>query len=862
MGPISELFRRRSSSGKTAGAMAVAVAIGLSGVGAAVAADQFDQAGPAGDGTAVTPLGVRVTPEGEQTTLGDLPLASAVSPDHATMLVVNAGQGDQSLQMVDVASSQVVQTVTYQSPQAVFTGVAFSPDGQRAFVSGGGNNIIRTFAVSDQRLSETAPIALPTTNPSGGAVNMYPAGLAVTGDGQKLVVADQLADATTVIDLATGAPATVGVGHTPATVVLSPDNSTAFVTNQGADTVSVVDLSAAIPVVSDTIYVGTHPNHAVLDPSGTKLYVANGDSDEVSVIDTHAGAVVHTIALAPYPDAPVGANPDGLALSPEGDTLYVANSGNNDVAVVDLASNEVNGLIPTAWYPTAIQNIGDQLYVLNAKGLGAGPNPNGPNPYTDNQRRKTDPAGYNAQYIGSMIKGTLSTITAPQRERQLDRLTRQVSDNNDFGRGDDVRGRSGRGPAVVPRHVGDGSPIKHVIYVLKENRTFDQEFGSLGKGNGDPKLNLFGDESAPNLRNLQRRFSTLDNFYANAEVSATGWNWVVAANSNSYSEQTWVATYSNRNHPYPSESGDPAIAPNRDPADAYVWDRLADANVSFRNYGLYVHPDAANQHQAADPRLNAATDHNFRGYDLNCPDSAASFTPRSANCGVPRITEWQREFAGYVSNQNLPTMEMVRLPSDHTSATAPGKPTPAAYVADNDWAVGQLVDSVSHSPYWKDTAIFVTEDDAQAGPDHVDAHRTTSQVISPYTQTGKVDSSFYSTASMLRTMELIVGIEPMTQFDAFATPMFASFTRHPDLTPYSATKPSTDLLAVNTASSPMAAASARQDLSQADRIDEGEFNQAIWQSVKGAKSPVPASRSHGVPVTPEANSTGKNNSDG
>jgi YVTN family beta-propeller protein len=854
---------RRIRAGWSGKRVVVAVAAGLvvAVAGTAVAATYGKHAGPQGDGTAITPVGFRVAPAGHQTTLGSLPLASVVSPDGRTMLAVNAGDANQSVQVVDTATSTVTQTLTYQSPQAVFTGVAYSPDGTRAYVSGGGNNVIRTYTVGGGHLTETAPIALPTTNPGAAAVNMYPAGLAVTPDGRRLVVADQLADAATVVDLATGTPHTVAVGHDPYGVVLSGNGGTAYVTNQGGNTVSVLDISGPAPAVTAAITVGTHPNQVVRSADGTRLYVANGDSDGISVVDTRTNRATHTVSLAPYRDAPVGANPDGLALSADGRTLYVSNSGDNDVAVVDIARDRVAGMIPTAWYPTGVQRVGNRLYVLNAKGLGAGPNPNGPNPYTDDQRRVTDPGGFAAQYVGTMMMGTLSTVDVPAPE-QLARYTAQVSANDGFAQGDAVHATAAANEAIVPMHVGGSSPIKHVIYVVKENRTYDQEFGSLGKGNGDPTLNLFGNESAPNLRTLEGQYSVLDNFYANAEVSAQGWNWAVASNSNPFSEQTWVANYSNRNHPYPSESADPAIAPNRDPANAYIWDRLANANVSFRNYGMYVSPNAANQMTAGDPKLNAATDHAYRGFDLNCPDSPNSFAAQSASCGSPRMTEWSKEFAGYVANKNLPTMEFVRLPSDHTSSTAPGKPTPRAYVGDNDWAVGQLVDAVSHSPYWQNTAIFVTEDDAQAGPDHVDAHRTTSEVISPYTRTGKVDSTFYNTASMLRTMELIVGIKPLTQFDAYATPMINSFTNHPNFAPYNAIKPTTDLTAVNTAASPMAAQSAAQDLTQADRINEYEFNLATWESVKGANSPMPAPRSNGVPIAPPVNPTGPNGSDG
>jgi phospholipase C len=462
-----------------------------------------------------------------------------------------------------------------------------------------------------------------------------------------------------------------------------------------------------------------------------------------------------------------------------------------------------------------------------------------------------------------MMVGTLSRVALPIKRDQLARWTRQVKDNNGFDNGDrkDNNGFDNgdredahdvSAASVVPRHSGEGSPIKHVIYVVRENRTFDQEMGSLGKGNGDPSLNLFGEESAPNARALARSFSTVDNFYANAEISAQGWNWVVAGNSNSYSEQTWAANYSGRNHPYPSESNDPAIAPQK-PDDAYIWQRLAKANVSLRNYGFYVGRNAAGQFVAGDPVLDANTDHAFTGYDLSCPDSATVY-PIGPTCGpTTRIAEWKKEFDQYVAGDNLPSVELVRLPNDHTAGTRAGAPTPRAYVADNDWALGQLVDAVSHSKYWKSTAIFATEDDSQNGPDHVDAHRTVALAISPYTQTGRVDSTFYSTDSMLRTIELLAGIRPLTQFDAYATPMIGSFTNRPNFKPYTAIVPSQPLTEVNPVTAPLAAQSGAQDLSEEDLIDEQLFNQAIWKSVKGADSPMPAPRYglfNAVPAAP------------
>jgi YVTN family beta-propeller protein len=797
--------------------------------------------GPGPNGT-VLPTGYRVTPAGQQIRLGDLPLGAAASPDGHWLVVSNAGQGTQSLQVIDTATGAVVQTLAYPKPQAVFTGLVFSADGHRLYVSGGGNNKIRTFNVSNGFLTETVPLQLPATSGDGAPINAFPAGLAITGDGRVLAV-DRLADAVTVLDPDTGASDTIGIGHAPGAVVESRDGSRAWVAEQGADTVRVVDVSAGRLAAVGDIRVGTHPAALLLDKSGSRLFVAAADSDEVTVIDTGTSTVVGTIALAPYPGAQVGANPVGLALSDDDKTLFVADCGDNDIAVIDTDRLAVRGLIPTGWHPSTVTVIGSKLFVTNAKGFGAGPNggPGHPDP-----TRPDDPAAPD-QYAGSMITGTLSVIGGFDQAR-LDSWTDQVYSNDGFDTHGEVRG-PGRSP-VVPQHPGQTSPIKHIIYVVKENRTYDQEFGSLGKGNGDPSLNLFGDEAVPNARELQHRFVTLDNFYADAEVSAQGWMWVVAANSNPYTESGWPANYSDRNHPYPAENGDPAIAPNTDPADAYIWDRLAKSGVNFRNYGFYVALNSTAEAYAADPVLNANTDHDFRGFNMKCPDSPNTFVPLD-DCGPPRITEWQREFDQYVATDTLPTVELVRLPNDHTVGTKPGYPTPQSYLLDNDMALGTLVDTVSHSKYWPETAIFVTEDDAQDGPDHVDAHRTVSQVISPYTQTGAVDSTLYTTASMLRTIELLVGLPPLTQFDAFATPMANAFTVEPNTTAYelrtsvtpggtAATPPLAT--AINPASAAMAEQSQAQDLTVADAIDEDTFNRAIWASVKGPASEMPPPR--------------------
>ena len=766
--------------------------------------------------TPTTPGGWVLTPAGQQVSLGDRPLSIAMSPDGKTLLVGNDGQSTQSLMVIDRASGTVEQTISYPAPEALFVGLTYSPDGKKVYASAGGNNKIRVYAVDGQQLVESDAMMLPTQR-DGKKLNLYPAGVAISADGNTLFVADNLDDSMTVLDVQKGSiKATLPVGHNPYAVSLSSDGKSVYVSNWGEQSVSVVDVGTS--QVRQTVGVGTHPSALALSAARHELYVANTDSDSISVIDTTENRVVRTISLAPYADAQQGSSPNALAV--HGNTLYVANAGNNDVAVIQLgATDQVRGLIPTAWYPTAlaVSASGNELYVVNAKGLGAGPNSvNGPNPYGPG----FTPAN---QYVGSMAVGSLSIIDVPD-QAALDAYTQQVVANNGF----DVRAQAGTPNAVaqaIPRRPGDPSTIKHVIYVIRENRTFDQVLGSLGKGNGDPSLNLFDDDSAPNARELARRFVTLDNFYADAEVSADGWNWSTAAEANTYVQKNWPANYSPRNRPYEFEGGNLATAPGKTPEKSYLWDWMDSAAISYRNYGFWVFGGKV---APTAPNLGQFTDLNYPGYDLTITDQS-------------RIEEWLTEFRQYEADGNLPTVQMVRVPNDHTSGTKPGAPTPRAYVADNDLALGRLVDAVSHSTYWPETAIFVVEDDAQNGPDHVDAHRTVALAISPYTQTGGLDSTLYSTSSMLRTIELIIGLPPMSQFDAAATPMLSSFTDSPTLQPYTAIVPSQPLDELNTAASPMAAESQAMDFSAEDRAPELALNRAIWQSVRGAGSEMPVS---------------------
>ncbi|MGW3208246.1 alkaline phosphatase family protein [Streptomyces sp. NPDC001135] len=735
-------------------------------------------AGPRKDGTAITPVGHRVTPAGDQTRLGDLPLNAALHPDGRHLLVTNNGPGVQSLQLVDTRTNKVVQTLSYPSPESLYIGLAWSPDGRTAYASAAANSRIRVLSFADGRLTERDPVKLPTKSPEGRSVTLFPAGLAVTPDGGRLVIADQLGDSVTVADTVSGRVRTVAAGHRPVWVTLSKDGRTAYVSDQGADTVDVVEVAGPAPRRTGRIKVGLHPNKSVLSGCGRKLYVANGDADSVSVVDLAARSVIRSFSIAPSARsaqagqaAPakkvlVGSNPTGLALDPVRQRLYVTSSGNNSVAELDATSGKVLGRLPTGWYPSAVIWRTGRLWITNAKGLGAGPN-NGPG-------------------FASTGAGTLSGVDVPDSAAQRDEYTHQVERNNAPVAWD--------GGTVVPRTPGAETPIKHVIYMVKENRSYDQVLGSLKKGNGDPALNLFGDESAPNTRELARRFTTIDNFYADGSVSASGWNWAVQANSNPYVEQMWPARYSGRKGAYPGGNNAQENAAQAT-GDSYLWQRLDKAGVSFANFGFYVTRRGDEVH-AVDPVLDARTDHGFQ-VELGCPDSAGTFVPAKKDCLTPRVDQWLKAFHGYEARGDMPTVQFVQFPGDHTLGTRAGQPTPKAMVADNDYALGRLVDAVSHSRFWKDTVVLVTEDEAQDGPDHIDAHRTLALAISPYTQTGKVDSTFYSTASMVRTIGLFAGIGPLTQFDDYSTPLSASFTDKPVHRAYSVIRPTYPMSRLN-----------------------------------------------------------------
>jgi YVTN family beta-propeller protein len=814
--------------------------------------------------TPMTPAGWRLTPAGDQTTvmLGPGlagPWGVAMAPDGRSVLVTSSGTAAQfeSVERFDIASLDRNGLVAYDGTQgeSVFYGIAYSPDGKHAWASGGGQGVVHAYDVTPTGLVETAAI------PAG----FFPSGLAYgnTPLGPRLYVADDLGAppfttgsyedppgrTVNVIDpqrSVVTATIDLGAALDPYGVAFNRDATKAYVTQWVGRSVAVIDTRTQAKVGTIDLsplsnpFQADHPSGIAANPVRDEIYTANANSDTVSVIDTRRDRLAATIDVGLEPRGPKGSMPEGLAVSPDGEWLYVALSGENAVGVVNLHIRRTIGFIPTAWYPSAVAVTpnGRSLVVTNTNGFGAGPNRCG------GTLNPLPPGGCTGgQYVGSMIRGSVERIPVP-RPGQLAAWTHQVRDNN---RAVD---RSQKKPEWL-------RAIKHAIYIIKENRTYDQVYGDLSQGNGDPAIALFKDDSAPNHRELARRFTLLDDNFVDAEVSADGHPWSVQGIATDYVDKTWpfdyapafYRSYNSEFVPLAQQFASEPLGSDRTvprPAAAatagYIWDAAYDAGVSFRDYGEGTPwDDPSNCASGAvfsdltrlQARFGEHVDPKFPGWNLGCSDHAV------------REPEWEREFDAFVRSGNLPGLEIVYFPNDHNAGTSPGNATPQSYMADNDLAVGKLVDAVSHSPYWSSTAIFVVEDDAQDGPDHVDAHRAPALVISPYTQSSKVDSTHYDTASALATMEDLLGMRPMSVFDARAARMWPSFERRPNMRPYDAIQPTIVPFGdpdapTNGANAPLAQLSAQMNFTKPDAAPANLLSEAVWKSVRGARSAMPA----------------------
>jgi YVTN family beta-propeller protein len=824
----------------------------------------------------VTPAGWAVRPAGAEisvarTTQGfQGPLGSALSPSGQKLLSVSsAATRINSADLFDLRRRRRTGTVAYDSRrgmgEAVFYGVTFSPGGKRAWASGGGQNVVHAYAVG-KGLREIGQIPVP----------FFPAGMAYgkTPRGHRIYVANNLggvAGATnppgrtvTVIDPNTNrvtGTIDLGLALQPYGVAFGRSGRRAYVTNWMGRSVSVIDTRTErvrrriVLSLATNPQLADHPNAIVANPRRNEVYTANGNSDTVSVIDTRRERVIRTMAVGLARGARTGAMPNGLAVSPDGKRLYVALGGENAIAVLDLVHRKRIGFIPTAWNPTDVDitRDGSKLAITTANAAGRRPR-RCAGPYAVGDCSTGDLA-YSSAAGRPSTKGGISVVRTPRKMKRLRKLTRAVLRNNR------VHARL----AAKPPYLG---AIRHVIYVVKENRTYDQVLGNLGKGDGDPNLTLFNDDSAPNHRELARRFTLFDNFFADADVSADGLSWAFGAGVSDYIDKTWPITYSpgaRRRHrardfehaSFAEQFFTEPLAFDRTifrGASAltrgYIWDNAFRQGVSFRDYGMYTRipgdckgsGNTSDVTHLDDRRFGDHVDERYPGFNLECSDHA------------DREPEWEREFSASEaqfradpSKDPLPALTLLRLPNDHTWGTTPKRAIPESYFADNDLALGRLVEKVSKSPFWPNTAILVTEDDAQNGPDHVDAHRTLAYVISPYTQTGRVDHTHYDTAGMVATVENLLSMPPMTIVDQRATRMWKGFSRKPNFRPYDARMPAVipygaEGAPVNADNAPLATASSRWNFAVEDATPEIPLNEAIWKSVNGRRSAMPAPR--------------------
>jgi YVTN family beta-propeller protein len=773
-------------------------------------------------GEMLLPNGWSLRPAGRHITVGDFPVNIALHPSGKYAAVLHAGYGPHEVVTLDLTAGTEAVVSRVQVKQA-FNGLTFSPDGKTLYASGGEFEVVHSFAFDAGLLGSHRQIPVGTDKEK-----FIVSGLAATD--ATLYVAGTWGHEVRIVPLDAGKWTAVATGKDSYPYGVLPAGKRLFVSLWNKAAVAVIEGDK----VTAEWATEAHPTEMALSPDGKHLFVSCANSTKVSVLDAATGKARETINCALYPASPSGNTPSSLCLTPDGELLFVANSDANNVAAFNVATpgkSKSLGYIPVGWYPTSVRYnpVTKKLLVANGKGMSSRPNPQGPSPYNRPQWRSV------YQYIGAILQGTVAVIDMPTPE-QMAEYTKQARACSPLK--PDFSPRTGgwtEGNPVPPKQGGK-SPIEHCIYIIKENRTYDQVFGDMPQGNGDPSLCLFGEKNTPNHHRLARQFVLLDNFYVEGEVSADGHEWTMGAYATDFVEKVWPLSYrggrvgTNKMSFYPSEGAFDYVAR---PAGGYLWDRAKEAGVSYRSYGEWI----ANGKKRADgtfedsvakvPALEGHYDPKFRGYDLDYPD-------------VKRAERFIEELKRFEKEGKFPGLTILRLPNDHTAGTSVGKPSPRAMVADNDLALGMVVEAVSKSKFWPKTAIFVIEDDAQNGPDHVDCHRCVALVISPYCKRGSVDSTMYSTSSMLRTMELILDLKPMSQFDAAAQPMYASFAAKPDTTPYTAVKPGVDMKEINKKDAWGSAESAKLDLSVEDAADDLAFNEIIWRSVKGADSPMPA----------------------
>jgi YVTN family beta-propeller protein len=761
--------------------------------------------------------GWKTTPAGRQLPSGDMILSGQVSPDGKLFAFTNTGYTHHALHLVDLATEKEI--ATFQMEQA-WSGLAFSPKGDRIYVSNGAGykgSDIQLFDRWDDSGWKEARVGYNLYGAQKDQTAV--AWLGTSRDGTLLYALNNSDQQLYIIDTHGGrAVARVRVGDHPISAQLSKDGKTLYVANLGSANVAIVDVSEpSRPTVAATLQTDPHPNDVAVTDDG-RLFVSCGNTNNVIAFDVKSRQRLEVISTALGPKAPAGSTPNSLAVSPDGERLYVANADNNSVSVIDIESHGKSrplGFLPTGWYPTMVTTSADgkRIIVGSGKGNGTGPT------LVRRPIDQTAPA-LSFQHHGNNLNGLISFIDSPDTSR-LSTYTKQVYDNALY-RDTQLESSGAAATTVIPTKVGEGSPIKYVLFIMKENRTYDQVFGDLKQGNGDPSLTLFGRDVTPNQHALAEQFVLLDNLYCSGEVSQDGQPWTTSAYATEFTQRAWTLSYSK--HGALVTGGGVS-----DQSTPYIWE-LARANgLKVMTFGM------GNRRGVAEVRSTR--------FDQQILDPMVEQRP--AGSEVPRLRDFTRaerfvaEFEEMDRNGTVPNFMFMSLGENHTQGTTPGAFTPKAQVASNDVAVGKIVEAITRSRVWPQFAIFIIEDDAQNGPDHVDSHRTAGLVISPYVKRGIVDSEMYSTVSMLRTVELLLGLPPMTQHDAAAPPMVNTFMAKPDLSGFTALPAKIDLMTRNPAQGYGAAISAGMDFREYDRIDEDALNRILWHSIKGVDVPYP-----------------------
>jgi len=713
--------------------------------------------GPRPDGSFLLSSGWRIKAAGTQIPVDTFPMAALVTPDRKFLLVLNGGYNPPSLSVIDIASGKAVGKTPV--PDA-WLGLTMTKAGDKVYVGGGSRASIYEFSFANGVL--TPRRVFPIVAEKDRKPEDFIGDVQFSPDGHLLYAANVFRDSVVVVNPQSGLVLSrFKTGRRPYRILFHPSGKSLYVSSWADGAVSQYDASSGMQIA--TVRVGAHPTDMAWREGtvedhpeiAARLFVSAANTNNVFVLSaTESGdlARLETINLAMTPLQPLGSTPGGLGLSDDGSRLFVACADANAVAIVDISGprGRVAGFVPAGWYPTAAFGLPDgRMGVLNGK------------------------------------SNSLQLVDVSD-ESKLDGFTGQVLANTPYN---DEKLQDAGIPAGNP--VRPNGPIKHVIYIVKESRTYDQVLGDMKEGNGDPSRALFGERDTPNFHKIAREFVLLDNFYVNSDRSADGHNWVVAAIAPDFTQRLGPSQAAGRRQTYDFEGGEPANSP---PA-GYLWSNAAQAGISMRNYGYFAEnlpkaePDGTQIAGVRDPILARYTNPKFRSFDPDYPD-------------VDRAKVFLDDLAGFDKSGVMPQLLILRLGNDRTSGTTPGKIAPLAASADNDQAIGMLAEGVSKSRFWNDTAIFVIEDDAANGTDHVDPHRSTCYVISPWVKRHAVDSTLYNQASVLRTMEIILGMHPMTTYDAGARPMFAVFDNAASGGPYALEKPRVPLDTRNPAQSP------------------------------------------------------------